>query len=129
MFVDWASEQSWYANTTIVITGDHLSMKSDFWDDIGDYNRRIYNCFINLPDDLMVGQTINRGFSILDMFPTMLAAINVKIEGDRLALGTNLFSEKETLPEQIGFGTLNNELKRYSNYYYLNFVVGNKVQG
>lgn len=128
-FVEWASEQSWYENTTIVITGDHLSMKSGFWDDIGDYKRKIYNCFINIPDGLMAGRTTNRDFSILDMFPTMLAAIDVDIEGDRLALGTNLFSQEETLPEQMGFGAFNKELKMYSNYYYLNFVIGDKLQG
>lgn len=126
-FVDWVSEQEWYENTTIVITGDHLSMKADFWDDIGDYKRRIYNCFINLPDGLMIGQTTNREFSILDMFPTILASIGADIEGDRLALGTNLFSEEKTLPEEMGFKAFNGELKLYSNFYYMNFIVGNKV--
>lgn len=128
-FIDWIKEQDWYEDTTIVITGDHISMKADFWDDIGDYQRKIYNCFINLPEELAAGQTTNREFSILDMFPTMLASVGAKIEGDRLGLGTNLFSEEKTLPEQIGFGAFNKELKLYSNYYYLNFIVGNKVQG
>lgn len=127
-FVEWAGRQSWYENTTIVITGDHLSMKGDFWDDIGDYKRRIYNCFINLPDELTADRITNRAFSVLDMFPTMLAAIDVDIEGDRLALGTNLFSQEETLPEQMGFAAFNQELKLYSNYYYINFVIGSKVQ-
>lgn len=126
-FVDWVSQQEWYENTTIVITGDHLSMKADFWDDIGDYNRRIYNCFINLPEGLTAKQTTNREFSILDMFPTILAAIDVDIEGDRLALGTNLFSEKRTLPEEMGVVSFNKELSLYSNYYYLNFIVGDKT--
>lgn len=127
-FIEWVSEQEWFENTTIVITGDHLNMKADFWDDIGDYKRKIYNCFINLPDDLTARQTANREFSILDMFPTILAAIGADIEGNRLALGTNLFSEEKTLPEQMGFREFNNELKLYSNYYYINFIVGNKVQ-
>lgn len=126
-FVEWASGQDWYEDTTIVITGDHLNMKADFWDDIGDYDRKIYNCFVNLPDGLMPDRTTNREFSILDMFPTILAAIGVDIEGDRLALGTNLFSEEKTLPERMGFREFNNELKRYSNYYYMNFIVGNKA--
>lgn len=125
-FIDWASQQSWYENTTIVITGDHLNMKTDFWDDIGDYNRKIYNCFINLPDGMSAGQTTNREFSILDMFPTTLAAIGADIEGDRLALGTNLFSEEKTLPEKMGFKELNAELRLYSNYYYKNFIMRNK---
>ena len=120
------SEQEWYEDTTIVITGDHLNMKADFWDDIGDYQRKIYNCFINLPEGILEGQMNDRDFTILDMFPTILAATGARIEGDRLGLGTNLFSEQETLPEEIGFDTLNSELKLYSNYYYKNFVVGDR---
>lgn len=127
-FVDWVSEQDWYENTTIVITGDHLNMKVDFWDDIGNYSRRIYNCFINLPEGLVASQTVNRQFTILDLFPTILTSAGVKIEGDRLGLGTNLFSQQQTLPEQMGIEEFNKELKLYSNYYYMNFIVGRKIQ-
>lgn len=126
-FIDWISEQEWYDNTTIVITGDHLNMKKDIWDDIGDYQRKIYNCFINLPEGLVAGRTVNRQFSILDMFPTILASVGADIEGDRLGLGTNLFSQQQTLPEQMGFEELNQELKLYSNYYYMNFIVGREI--
>ena len=116
-FIDWVKEQVWYENTTIVILGDHRNMKTDFWDDIGDYSRKIYNCFINVPERSLPIQAVNREFSVLDMFPTILASIGVDIEGDRLGLGTNLFSEKHTLPEQMGIGALNKELELYSNYY------------
>ena len=81
-------------------------MKADFWDDIGDYKRRIYNCFINLPDGLMIGETTNREFSILDMVPTILASIGADIEGDRLALGTNLFSEEKHCRKRWGLRRL-----------------------
>lgn len=42
----------------------------------------------------------------MDMFPTALAAMGVKIEGDRLGLGTNLFSREETLAEKYGYEVL-----------------------
>ena len=58
------------------------------------------------------------------MFPTVLTAVGVDIEGDRLGLGTNLFSERTTLPEEMGFDVFNRELELYSDYYYMNFVVG-----
>ena len=38
----------------------------------------------------------------MDNFPTTLAAMGVKIEGDRLGLGTNLFSSQDTLYETYG---------------------------
>lgn len=123
-FTDWAAEQNWFENTTIVIVGDHLSMNADFWDDIGDYDRRVYNCFINLPKGLSVNQTMNREFTYMDMFPTVLAAMGVKIEGERLGLGTNLFSDKPTLAEEFGKKNLANELGRYSHYYFQNFIEG-----
>ena len=65
------------------------------------YTRTVYNLFIN-PAVTPV-ETQNRQFSTLDMFPSTLAAMGVKIDGDRLALGTNLFSEKKTLIEEYGF--------------------------
>ncbi len=125
-FIDWVKRQDWYENTTVIVTGDHLNMKVDFWDDIGDYERTIYNCFLNLPDGLVPVQHTNRQFSVLDMFPTILAAGGAEIEGDRLGLGTNLFSDRETLPEQMGFENFNLELKLYSNYYYMKFVVADR---
>lgn len=121
-FVEWAKEQEWYENTTIVITGDHISMKADFWDDIGDYDRKIYNCFVNVPEEIEYEQRTNRDFTILDMFPTILTAMDVQIEGNRLGLGTNLFSTEPTLLEKMGWETYENELKLNSNYYY-NFMI------
>jgi phosphoglycerol transferase len=53
----------------------------------------------------------------MDMYPTTLAAMGVKIEGDKLALGVNLFSGKKTLLEQLGKTELNSELVRNSLYY------------
>ena len=54
----------------------------------------------------------------MDMFPTTLGALNVKIQGNRLGLGTNLFSNKKTIPEMIGIDNFNRELKKNSVYYY-----------
>lgn len=125
-FIEWVKEQDWYENTTIVITGDHTAMKADFWDDIGDYKRKIYNCFINLPKGLSASRTTNRDFSVMDMFSTILTAVGADIEGERLGLGTNLFSDEETLPEKLGRKTFNEELKLYSDYYYTNFIIADE---
>ncbi len=49
-FVAWVKEQDFYDNTTIVIAGDHLTMDSDFLQNIdADYDERIYTAFINAP--------------------------------------------------------------------------------
>ncbi len=116
-FVEWVEEQDFYDDTVIVITGDHLTMQEDFYDDISeDYVRTIYNVFINVDIDNVNNK--KRVFSVMDMFPTTLSAIGVSINGDRLGLGTNLFGDKKTIPEEIGIEKFNQELKKNSNYYY-----------
>ena len=115
-FVEWIKEQDFYENTTIVISGDHLTMDSEFLADIDpEYTRTVYNCIINSAVEPVKEK--NREFGTYDMYPTTLAAMGVKIEGDRLGLGTNLFSDKETLTEQYGFEKLDAELQLRSEFY------------
>ena len=119
-FVKWIQQQPFYENTTIVISGDHLTMDSDFCNDVSeDYERSVYNVFINLPEglDTSFEKTHNREFATLDMFPTTLAAMGVTIEGDRLALGVNMFSDEQTLTEQYGRKGLDKKKKKKSKFY------------
>ena len=51
------------------------------------------------------------------MFPTTLAALGVEIEGDRLGIGTNLFSDVETLTEKYGYDKVEEELCKRSEFY------------
>ncbi len=125
-FVEWIQEQDFYENTTIIITGDHLSMNNYFHNahTSPDYIRRVYNCFINCPTQ--PEQAKERNFTTLDMFPTTLAAIGCNIEGERLGLGTNLFSDKKTLYEELGYSYLCDEINKVSYYYQNNFLYGKK---
>ena len=120
-FLDWIKRQEWYEDTVIVVTGDHISMNNTFFDDVE--KRTIYNCIINSETELL-GKTKNRQACILDMFPTTLAAMGATIEGERLGLGTNLFSGKETLLEKMGADEFNRQISRYSKYYDKAFIRG-----
>lgn len=113
-FINWIKEQEFYDNTTIIITGDHLTMQLDFYDQSYN-NRAIYNTIIN--SKIKPLKEKNRLFSTLDMFPTTLASLEVEIEGNRLGLGVNLFSKEKTLLEELGFEYVNNELTKNSIYY------------
>ena len=107
----------YYENTTIVLSGDHLTMDPAFLEDLEEgYTRTVYNCIINSAI-LPTGGDMTREFSTFDMFPTTLAAMGVRIEGERLALGTNLFSEQETLTEMFGYERLDGELQKRSEWY------------
>ena len=115
-FIEWCKNQPWYENTTIVITGDHNSMSEKFFTELDDnYIRTPYNCIIN--SAVKPTNDKNREFSTMDLYPTILASMGAKIEGDKLGLGTNLFSNKPTLMEEIGFEKLNNEVQKSSKFY------------
>ncbi len=116
-FVEWIKSQDFYEDTTIVIVGDHYTMQDNFYDNTDDYERTIYNVFINANVNGEYNSK-NRVFTVLDMFPTTVAALGADIDGDRLGLGTNLFSDKMTIPEMMGIDVFNGELIKYSNYYY-----------
>ena len=119
--VEWIKKQPFYENTTIVICGDHLTMDPDFLEEIDEnYVRTIYNCIINAPIEAVCEE--NRQFGTFDMFPTTLAALGVEIEGNRLGLGTNLFSAEQTLTEQYGFDMLDLELQKNSVFYNKQFL-------
>ncbi|SNU04826.1 phosphoglycerol transferase [Lachnospiraceae bacterium] len=98
-FVRWIQQQDFYDNTTVVLVGDHPTMDKNFCKAISDdYLRRTYVSFINSAAEPELDT--DRSYTTLDMFPTTLAAMGVDIEGDRLGLGTNLFSDKKTLLEE-----------------------------
>ena len=121
-FVQWIQQQDFYQNTTIIIAGDHPTMDAEYISTniTEGYDRKVYNCFIN---SLSTTQnTKNREFCSMDMFPTTLAAIGCTIEGDRLSLGTNLFSSTPTLCEELGTDNFNSQLENDSEYYNQNFL-------
>ncbi|MGM9604549.1 MAG: LTA synthase family protein [Faecousia sp.] len=122
-FVAWLQEQPFYDDTTVILCGDHLSMAGAYFQRNGldDIRRRVYNCIINSP--VQTDNTHNRVFSPLDMFPTTLAAMGCQIEGDRLGLGVNLYSDVPTLAERMGVDQLNQELNRSSLPYLLRFLL------
>jgi phosphoglycerol transferase len=66
--------------------------------------------------------TDNRKFCTFDMFPTTLASLGVSIKGEKLGLGTNLFSGVPTLAEKAGIDTLNKEFDKHSNFYNNTFL-------
>lgn len=112
-FILWCQQQDFYEDTVIIITGDHYRMDSSL---VADKERRLYNCIIN-SDTEVLGSKTNRIFTSLDLFPTTLSAMGFNIEGNRLGLGTDMFSGKSTLAEELGLEALNAELGKYSDYY------------
>lgn len=119
-FLDWLKKQDFYDDTMIVITGDHLTMQANITEmfDIANpdnYDRTIYNAIIN--SKIKASNTKNRLFTTYDFYPTILASLGFEIPGNRLGLGTNLFSDRQTLAEELGLDKFNSQLKLKSQYY------------
>lgn len=115
-FVDWIMQQSFYENTVVIVVGDHLTMDADFCIDVPEnYNRGVYNAFLNTVTKPI--NTKNRIFTTMDIFPTTLASMGVQIEGERLGLGTNLFSDVQTIAEEVGIDYIQEELEKSSSFF------------
>ncbi len=113
-FINWCKKQDFYENTTIVIAGDHARMDKIFPVDMTAYERTTYLAFVN--SAVKQDKSVMRTYTQLDIFPTTLAAMGYTIEGDRLGLGTNLFSDQPTLAESMGFEKLNEEMGKRSSF-------------
>jgi phosphoglycerol transferase len=120
-FIQWCKEQDFYENTVFVITGDHPRMDTSLVEGNSYFDRTVYNCIINGSNTGEVNDK-NRIFTPMDMLPTVLSSMGFSIEGERLGLGTNLFSDTKTLAELKGFDWLDTELSKTSQYYYHTFV-------
>lgn len=121
-FVEWVKKQDFYENTTIVITGDHLSMEPTFFNNLDNYERTSYNLFINANKEPVNNN--NRSFNTLDIYPTIIGSLGGNIKGDRLALGTDLFSETKTLYEEFGRNYVDNEYAKNSKYFKNHIIYG-----
>lgn len=115
-FIEWIKKQDFYEDTTIIISGDHTSMDGNYFNNVSDdYERTTYNLYIN--SCVTTNNYKNRSFSVMDLFPTTLASICFEIEGNKLALGTNLFSEEQTLIEKYGLSYVRDELAKRSPFF------------
>jgi len=115
-FVEWVTQQDFYENTAIVLAGDHTTMDKNFLAELDrNYQRKTYTAFLNAAAE-PEAPSKRREYSTLDMFPTTLAAIGASIEGERLGLGTNLFSARPTLTEEYGADSVRQELARRSAF-------------
>jgi phosphoglycerol transferase len=118
-FISWIQQQDFYENTTIILSGDHYTMQS-IETQLDKSQRTTYNVFINSRVDPINSK--NRDFNTLDMFPTTLASLGVNIKGNKLGLGTNLFSNEKTLTEKLGYEYINDETSKKSLYYNNHFL-------
>lgn len=117
-FVIWLQSQDFYKDTVVVITGDHLTMQPNY---VAPYEQRsVFNLILN--SDRVTENNNNRLFSVLDMFPTILYSMNIDFNSDKLALGTNLYSNAKTIFEKYTVASTNFEFSKKSVFYNNEFI-------
>ncbi|TLG77109.1 sulfatase-like hydrolase/transferase [Culicoidibacter larvae] len=123
-FINYLKQQPYYEDTVIVLHGDHLSMEQEYFKTLDpNYERRTFNAYLNLDQTKVAGvKNKDRLFNSMDVFPTVLSAMNVDIKGNRLGLGTDLFSGQQTLYEKFGTDFVNAELAKKSPYFFETFL-------
>jgi phosphoglycerol transferase len=121
-FIDYVKALPRYNETTIFIVGDHISMGQYMSKRLHNYMRRVFNIIINSAVKKSYNSSKIRDYSTLDLFPTILASIGVKIKGDKLGMGTNLFSGKPTIMEEKGYNYFTTMIAKPSKFYDREFV-------
>lgn len=118
-FIGWIQKQDFYDNTTIIIAGDHVTMDSAYIEQTNtkDFDRKTVFCIINPSDKNKDYVEKERLYTAVDLFPTTIAALGGTIEGNRLGLGVNLYSDEQTLIERYDETYLNRQFYQYSKYY------------
>lgn len=114
-FINWIKSNDFYKNTTIVVLGDHLTMQNSYYNGYKNFNRTIYNAFINSKQKEQNNK--NRHFNNFDLYPTILASLGFEIEGNKLGFGTNLYSGEKTLSEKLGSSYVDKELLKRNQFY------------
>ena len=118
-FVEWAKQQDFYENTTIIISGDHPTMDEDYVQNLLEdktYQRKTYTVIINSAQEDTYTSESYREYSTMDLFPTTIAALGGEIAGNHLGMGVNLYSDEPTLIEAYGLETCKKEMDKRSSY-------------
>lgn len=112
-FVEFVRKSPFGKNTTIVILGDHLSMKQNFFP--RDSKRAIFNAFINAKFTKEPKGTKNRELSHFDISPLILDSLGIKAEF--FGLGRNPLYHKSLIESEFSIEEFNKELGKRNKIY------------
>lgn len=111
-FIDWLKTSPYWKNTTVVIMGDHLL--SSRINNKGRVKRGIFNIFLNLPEGLTIKK--DKIFSTIDLAPSILESIGIKLSPRSFGLGRSIFADEPTLIDKLG-NKFKSLLAQNSEYY------------
>lgn len=116
-FADWLAGQERWADTTLVVLGDHQVMAPELGGvDLGKARREVYNVIINGAGPVPEAG-LQRTFASFDLCPTIFESVGAKVHGGRLGIGVSLYRNIPTLLEARGEEEVTAELNSHSPYY------------
>lgn len=120
-FINWLKQQSFYDNTLIVISGDHLFMSTtlNLFEDEYENNirivdeveekhrtkeskRKVYCCFINSKNT-----NTYHNYNSYDIYATILDELDVPLQNNKAGFGVNLNSNNQSINEKYSFKFVN----------------------
>lgn len=113
-FVEWFLQSPLAKDTTLILLGDHLTMKQNFVE--AGVKRRIYNAFINPAFTKPMTSDILQGATLTHFDITTLILDSLGIETRSFGLGRNPLYSK-TLVQELGTSGLYDQLGKPSRMY------------
>ena len=98
-FIHKAEADGLMANTVLVLQSDHLSAPSAVTDRLDKYERRN---FFSLSGDGIPSKTYTGLSGTIDIFPTILDALDVPPPNGQAAFGVSLLGDRPTLAQELG---------------------------
>lgn len=117
-FLDWLAAQDFYAETTVLIVGDHLYMGTELGTVALEEDRSplLYNVFLNTVFDGRP-EVSKRAAVMWDMGASLLEAVGAELPEGRFGLGVSIFSDRPTLAERFDAETLASFSRGKSAFY------------
>ncbi|MBZ7924633.1 sulfatase-like hydrolase/transferase [Ensifer adhaerens] len=106
-FIDHLDKRGLLNNAVLVVQSDHLAMRKEFYSELERQDRR--NTLIIIKEGLS-GEVNRTAASMVDVFPTILDAMNYRLPDNRAGLGTSLFSSEPTIVEQFGLAAFDHSI-------------------
>ena len=107
-------EKGWDDKFVILVMGDHLSRMPSLGNvDLKEVKDRYVLCFMHRDGTL---RPMRSTITHFDLFPSLLAAMGFKIEGDRLGFGYNVFS-RDVVPPKDYRSRLKKRVLSHSKVY------------
>ncbi|MEM0900182.1 MAG: sulfatase-like hydrolase/transferase [Pseudomonadota bacterium] len=108
-FLEQAEAEGLLKDTVLIIQSDHLLPPSP---GVGVLNGQDRTNFFSISGPGISAGTFDQEATMLDVFPTILDALDVPSESQRAGLGVSLFSENPTLIEQNGLSLFDTLLRQ-----------------